>query len=118
MIIFHHIILLFGMMERKCKEDDYMNYENFIGEALELMHNKHKELIEKWCKESGVTTPVGYYNNHSGTIKIYTDRPGWLIGKGGENVNKFKDELEKEFNMKYNVEFIEIKGGIVNYETH
>ena len=94
------------------------DYENFIGEAIELHHNRIKEIIERWCKDAGVTTPVGYYDDRSGNIEIYTDRHGWLIGKGGEKINKFKEELEKEFNVKYNIEFIEIKGGFVNYEVN
>lgn len=90
------------------------SFEIFRGEALEFMHNRNKRLIENWCKSSGVTSPIGYYNDSNGVMTIYTTHPGWLIGKGGEKVDEFTNELEKEFNMKYTVKFVEIKGDFVN----
>ena len=93
---------------------DEDNWMALRAEAHEFMHNKHKKLIEDWCAECKVTAPIGYYNDHNGTLTIYTDRPGYLIGKGGEKVTKFEEVLTKEFSKPYKVKFIEIRGGFVN----
>lgn len=91
------------------------DFEKFRGEALEYMHNRNKELIEKWCEDCGVTSPIGYYNDLSnGVMTIYTTHPGWLIGLHGMKIGAFVNELEKEFNRKYEVKFVEIRGGFVN----
>ena len=91
------------------------DFNQFRGEALEYMHNRNKELIERWCKNCGVTSPIGYYNDLSdGIMTIYTTQPGYLIGRQGTKLDAFVSELEREFNRKYEVKLIEIRGGFVN----
>ena len=86
------------------------DFEMFRAEALAFAHNRNKTLIEKWCKDCGVTSPVGYDNNMGeGIMTIYTRQPGALIGKGGSKVDAFKADLEKEFNRKYRVKFVEVE---------
>lgn len=53
-------------------------------------------IIKEWKDEAGVkgvvlTSPYSSFDN---TIKICTDRPGLLIGKGGELVNKYREKLK------------------------
>jgi predicted metal-dependent RNase len=84
------------------------------AEARRFAEERNSKLIEDWCKECHVTTPIGYDNDYSGVMTIYTDRPGYLIGKGGEKVNKFKEALKKEFRKEYEVKFVEVRGGFVN----
>lgn len=91
------------------------SFEKFRGECLEQSHNRNKQLIEDWCKKSKMTHPVGFYNDLSNHIMtIYTDRPGWLIGKAGIRFDEFKAALREEFGRDYEVKFVEIRGGIVN----
>ena len=93
-------------------EDEWLEMR---AEAHAFMHNMHKKLIEDWCEECKVTTPVGYYHDYAThTLHIYTDWPGKLIGKGGEAVRKFEETLSKEFRKPYKVKFIEVRGGFVN----
>lgn len=91
------------------------SFQKMREEYMEYSHNKNCTLIEEWCKEAGVTSPVGYYINLGGrTITIYTDRPGWLIGKGGCLVDKYTERLCEEFFVEeYHVKFVEIRGGFV-----
>lgn len=73
-------------------------------------------ILENWCKEAGVKTPVGYYWNTSQKCwEIYTDRPGFLIGKAGVLVDKYKNMLNKRFYCNYKINIYEIKGGFANY---
>lgn len=96
------------------EEDEWME---FRAQCNELVHNEHKKLIEDWCAECKVTTPVGYYNDHKGTLTIYTDSPGYLIGYKGEKISKFEETLSKEFHKPYKVKFVEVRGGFVNIKS-
>lgn len=54
---------------------------------------------------------MGYENDLGKKVfKIWTDRPGILIGKAGRNVEILKEILKEEFDYDYTIEFKEIKG--------
>ena len=44
------------------------------------------EIIKEWKNEAGVEDIIliGVYADFRDTIKICTNKPGWMIGKGGE----------------------------------
>jgi small subunit ribosomal protein S3 len=44
------------------------------------------------------------------TITIFTARPGIIIGKGGSEVDKLKEELKKLTNKEVQINISEIKG--------
>lgn len=72
-------------------------------------------LIEHWEAEAKLTEPVVYdYNYHEG-FTIYTNHPGYLIGKGGSLINKYRIRLKEEFGKNSDIKFVEIKNGFVNY---
>ena len=95
-------------------DDD--SFERLVGECLELDHIQNRKLIEEWCKEAGVNSPVGYHNElGKRRMTIYTDSPGYLIGKSGCLVDQFTKKLCKEFYVEeYEVKFVQIKGRFVN----
>ena len=79
------------------------------------MGRENGKLINEWCKKCGVVELVGYYNDTTKhKMYIYTNKCGILIGKAGCRVNEFKEELKKEFSVEYEVEFVEIRGGLAN----
>ena len=83
--------------------------------AIQHMKNINKNILEKWCKDIGYDEPIAYYNSLSERkIIIYARRPGILIGRAGINLNPLKEELKKEFNCDYTIEFVEIRGEFVN----
>ena len=66
-------------------------------------------IIKKWKDEANVkgVILVSVYADFRDTIKICTDRPGVMIGKNGELVDKYKKKL-KEFNPNLeHIEFVE-----------
>ena len=94
---------------------DEIEWQQFRGKALEFMRNLETKLIEDWCAECKVTTPVGYYFNMSKkVVTIYTDRPEYLIGMKGSKVRQFEAAVEKELRIPHKVEFVEIRGGFAN----
>lgn len=44
------------------------------------------EIIKEWKNEAGVEDIIliGVYADFRDTIKICTNKPGWMIGRGGE----------------------------------
>lgn len=65
--------------------------------ALYFLCNTAQEVINNWCKEAGVTSPVGYYNNLSKKeFMIYTDRPGYMIGRAGILVSSICENVLKK----------------------
>ncbi|MCD6367933.1 MAG: 30S ribosomal protein S3 [Candidatus Aenigmarchaeota archaeon] len=59
--------------------------EEFLRKHFERCGYSHSEIRK---------TPVGV------RITVYANRPGLVIGKGGENINKISEMLEKEFNLE------------------
>lgn len=89
-------------------------FEEMRAEAHKWMQDKNRKAIENWCNEAKYTRPVGYYNDLKGTMTIYAEYPGCLIGRAGVFVNKFKESLKEEFHRDYEIKFVEIRGEIIN----
>ena len=89
-------------------------FEEMRAEVRKYMQDKNRKLIENWCKEAKYTRPVGYFNDLHGTMTIYAEHPGYLIGRAGVHIDKFKESLKEEFYRDYEIKFVEIRGEIVN----
>lgn len=88
-----------------------MEFEELRGEVLEEMDGRNERVLKNFFFRIGNKGIVGYENKlDKNKFTVWTDRPGILIGKGGKNVDILKEELKKEFNRDYDVEFKEIKG--------
>lgn len=96
-------------------DDAYMRERE---EFYQWSHKRNEEFLNSWCKEAGVDTPVGYYEDYANEEYIvYTDHPGYLIGRAGELVNKYTDIMKSQWRQLKRIKFVEIKGGFANY-TH
>ena len=94
-------------------EDAWIEQRAF---AHKFMREKEEGVIKKWLTEIGYTKkdPIGYYRNiFDKTMVIYTNHPGILIGKGGENVKILENYMNEEFLGQWKAEFVEIRGGFV-----
>ena len=73
------------------------------------MKKEISNIIKEWKDEANVkgVILVGVYADFRVTVKICTNRPGAMIGKGGVLVDKYKKKL-KEFNPNLeHIEFVE-----------
>ena len=52
-----------------------------------------EDVLREWKTESRVTHLM-LYKLRDGVLTIYTDRPGPLIGAGGERINRFQEKLK------------------------
>ena len=75
-----------------------------------------KAFLNAWCKEAKVDTPVGYYNDYlNDRLVVYSDRPGYLIGRGGKLIDKYAKKFREEFKRPHaKIELIEIKTEFAN----
>lgn len=88
-----------------------MDFEELREKVLEEMAEKNERVLKHFFFRIGYKGIVGYENNLGKNIfTVWTDRPGILIGKGGQNVEVLKAVLKEEFDRDYDVEFKEIKG--------
>ena len=88
-----------------------MDFEDFIREALEEMSERNERVMKNFFYKIGHKGIVGYENDLGKKVfTVWTDKPGILIGKGGQNVEILKDILKEEFDHDYEIEFKEIKG--------
>lgn len=87
------------------------NFEDFRGKVLEEMSEKNERVLKHFFWRINYKGIVGYENSLGEKIfTVWTDRPGILIGKGGQNVEVLKEILREEFDRDYDVKFKEIKG--------
>ena len=73
------------------------------------MNKEISQIIKEWKDEAGVKgiILVGAYPTIRDTIKICTDKPGLMIGKGGNLFNKYKNKLKEICSNLQNIEFVE-----------
>ena len=73
------------------------------------MREEISSIFKEWKKEAGVKGVIllGVFPELKDTIKVCTDKPGFMIGNGGVLVDKYKQKL-KQYNPKLDrIEFVE-----------
>ena len=72
------------------------------------------DIIRQWCEEAHLNISQVMFkldkrtNKDIDIIQIYTDRPGLLIGKAGNIIDKYKKkmlEVGSEYRLKYNIKY-------------
>lgn len=51
-----------------------------------------RDILKEW-KDDAKVTHLMLYKLRDGVLTIYTDRPGPLIGRAGERIDRFKAKL-------------------------
>lgn len=88
-----------------------MEFEEFRGKMLEEIEERNVRVIKHFFWRIDYKGIVGYENDIGKRIfTIWTNRPGILIGKGGQNVEILREILKEEFDYDYEIKFREIKG--------
>lgn len=91
-------------------------FQKFRCEIYRWARHREEKFLESWCKEAHVDTPVGYHFDYCKGFTIYTDHPGYLIGKEGKLIHKYIGKMRKEFGVKdAGIELIEVRTGFANY---
>ena len=79
-----------------------------FGDQLVEDYNVRK-FVKKTCYDAGVAKIAIERKQNKVFVTIYTAKPGIIIGKGGEEINKLKKDLEKLTKKTVNVNIMEVK---------
>lgn len=71
-----------------------------------LSHREVKADIERWRNEAKVDVPV-MCKIKDNNITIYTTLPGYLIGKGGQLINKYIQIFKNKYGEDIKINIIE-----------
>lgn len=80
------------------------NYTDYLHRDIEL-----RDTITSKLKNSGVGRIEILRSNKKVTVNVYTSKPGVIIGKQGESIDKLRDKLKKRFNEQFEINIQEIK---------
>lgn len=94
---------------------DEDSWQKFREESIVYAENRQQTVLTEWLDKIGYTEPIGYYlDTYHNVMEIYATRIGVLVGKGGINVEELTKMLFEEYGRKFEVKFVEIRGGFVN----
>lgn len=81
------------------------------GEYQEKLHEdiKMRDMVTKRLRIAGLDRVEIARSSNMVTINVYVARPGVAIGRGGEGIDKLKEDLEKRFKKKIDLKINEIK---------
>ncbi len=86
------------------------NFEEFRGKCLEEMAERNERVLRHFFFRINHKGIVGCQNDLGRVFTVWTDEPGTIIGKGGQNINILKEILKEEFGYDYEIGIKEIKG--------
>lgn len=73
------------------------------------MHRFIRALIREWKVEAKVKERVGYKINYTEcTITLTTNHPGYLIGRAGVLIEKYKNKMQENWPKFKNFYFVEL----------
>ncbi len=79
-----------------------------FGDQLVEDYNIRK-FVKKTCYDAGIAKVVIERKQNKVFVTIYTAKPGIIIGKGGQEIEKLKVTLEKMTGKVVNVNIMEVK---------
>jgi len=80
------------------------DYATYLNKDLKI-----REFLEKKLKEAAVASIIIERNKKRTDVTINTARPGVIIGRGGEDIDKLRKELNKLVKEEIYVSIIEVK---------
>ncbi|MFV0424729.1 MAG: 30S ribosomal protein S3 [Bacilli bacterium] len=79
-------------------------YAKFLHEDIQI-----REYIETKLKQASLSSVNIERKDDKVYVNIHTAKPGIVIGRGGEDINKLKDELAKFTKKTVNLNVVEVK---------
>lgn len=80
------------------------NYANLLHEDVQI-----RKFINKSVTEGGISLIEIERTSGRTDINIHSAKPGVIIGRQGAGIDKIRQDLEKKFGKKFNVNIVEIK---------
>ncbi|MDD6879420.1 MAG: 30S ribosomal protein S3 [bacterium] len=80
------------------------DFSNYLENDMKI-----RKFIEKKLKDASVSKVEIERNNKRTELTIHTSKPGIIIGRGGEEIEKLKKELSKLVNENVQISIVDIK---------
>ena len=81
------------------------NYDVFLKEDVGI-----RKFIEDNLKRAFISKVyIKRKGNDQVIVEIYSSKPGIILGKAGESINKFREKITKKFNRQFTINVIEEK---------
>ena len=80
------------------------DFSKFLDNDMKL-----RKYIDKNLKDASISKVEIERNNKKTEITIHTSKPGIIIGRGGEEIEKLKKELSKLVNENVQISIVDIK---------
>lgn len=100
--------------------------EESLAAIKEEKYNSLKAIFNAWMGEAGVPCvqirieynaleldPITQKQNLTLTFKVYTNRPGLMIGYKGQLIDKYKEKLEEYCRREVKIEWVETQNSFV-----
>jgi len=84
-----------------------------FGDQLVEDYNIRK-FVKKACYDAGVSKIVIERKQNKVFVTLYVAKPGFVIGKGGAEIEKLKAQLEKMTSRSVNINIMEVKNPDTN----
>lgn len=79
-------------------------YSQFLSKDIKI-----REYFEKIQKDNGISKVQIERNSKRTEIVVHTAKPGVIIGRGGESIERMKKELSKLVNEEIQISIVDIK---------
>ena len=79
-------------------------FSDFLQKDLKI-----RKYIEKNLDEAGISKVEIERNNKRCEVIVHTSKPGVIIGKGGEGIEKIKNEVSKIANENVQISIVDVK---------
>lgn len=83
---------------------DNANFSKFLEKDIKI-----REFIEKKLSAAGISKVEIERNNKRSEVIIYTSKPGIIIGRGGEEIEKLKKELSRLVDENIQISIADVK---------
>ena len=86
---------------------DKKNYKKFLHEDFAI-----RKFLKKLLKDASVSKIEILRSAKQVTLNIHTGKPGLIIGRQGEGIERVKEKLQKEFGQNFIINIKEVKRAI------
>jgi len=83
---------------------DKKNYKKFLHEDFAI-----RKFLKKLLKDASVSKIEILRSAKQVTLNIHTGKPGLIIGRQGEGIERVKEKLQKEFGQNFIINIKEVK---------
>ena len=88
-----------------------MNIKNLFKRQVDIFEVEY--ILRQFVKECKINMIIHFEVTRTGLVKLYTNKPGLIIGRAGKDINMLTKKFKEECNVK-DVRLYEMKNLVSN----